>query len=70
VFYVNPKVQVGDTVALGHRIGTARSLERKYPGGMTNHVHLEILDRRGRNIDAAEVITAEYRVITTPAAAD
>ena len=68
VFYVNPKVQVGDTVALGREIGTARSLQRKYPGGMTNHVHLEILDRGGRHLDAANMITAEYRVITSAAA--
>jgi len=61
VFYVNPKVQVGDTVAVGQPIATARSLQRKYPGGMTDHVHLEILDRRGARIDATRVITAEYR---------
>jgi len=61
VFYVNPKVQVGDTVAIGQPIATARSLQRKYPGGMTDHVHLEILDRRGVRVDAALMITAEYR---------
>lgn len=60
VFYVNPKVEVGDTVAVGHPIGTAHSLQRKYPGGMTNHVHLEITDTTGRHIDATRVITAEY----------
>lgn len=61
VFYVNPKVQVGDTVAIGQPIATAHSLQRKYPGGMTDHVHLEILDRRGARIDATRMITAEYR---------
>ena len=70
VFYVNPTVQVGDAVAIGHPIGTARSLQRKYPGGMTNHVHLEILDRPEHRIDAARMITAEYRTVTTVAAAD
>lgn len=60
VFYVNPDVEVGDTVAVGHAIGTAHSLQRKYPGGMTNHVHLELMDTAGRHIDAARVITAEY----------
>ena len=60
VFYVNPKVEVGETVAVGHPIGTARSLQRKYPGGMTDHVHLEVIDARGRHIDAAQVITREY----------
>lgn len=60
VFYVNPDVEVGDTVAVGHAIGTAHSLQRKYPGGMTDHVHLELVDTAGRHIDAARVITAEY----------
>lgn len=60
VFYVNPGVQVGETVAVGDPIGSAHSLQRKYPGGMTNHVHLEILKRSGARIDAARMITAEY----------
>lgn len=60
VFYVNPGVEVGDAVAVGHAIGTAHSLQRKYPGGMTNHVHLELIDTAGRHVDATQVITAEY----------
>lgn len=68
VFYVNPKVEVGDTVAVGHPIGTAHSLQRRYPGGMTNHVHLELIDTAGRHIDAAKVIAAEY--VADRAAAD
>ena len=60
VFYVNPGVEVGDTIAVGHAIGTAHSLQRKYPGGMTNHVHLELIDTAGRHVDAARMITAEY----------
>lgn len=70
VFYVNPLVEVGDAVAMGRTIGTARSLQRKYPGGMTDHVHLEIIDRRGARIDAAKVIVAEYAPVATAAAAD
>lgn len=71
VFYVNPKVEVGETVAIGQPIATARSLQRKYPGGMTDHVHLEILDRTGDRIDAKRVIVAEYRPANvTVAAAD
>src|SRR5205085_2939217 len=42
VFYVDPTVEVGDTVAVGEAIGRAHTLQRKYPGGMTNHVHLEV----------------------------
>lgn len=60
VFYVNPRVQEGDAVAIGRTLGTARSLQRKYPGGMTDHVHLEIIDRRGVRIDAEKVLTAQY----------
>lgn len=72
VFYVNPAVQEGQAVAMGRPIGTAKSLQRKYPGGMTDHVHLEVFDRRGVRIDAARIITAEYRPVeaTTVATAD
>jgi peptidoglycan LD-endopeptidase LytH len=66
VFYVNPAVQEGQAVAMGRPIGTAKSLQRKYPGGMTDHVHLEVFDRRGVRIDAAKIITAEYRPMETP----
>lgn len=67
VFYVKPGVEVGQAVAMGRPIGTAKSLQRKYPGGMTDHVHLEVIDRRGRRIDAKKIITAEYRPVETPA---
>ena len=75
VFYVNPNVEVGQAIAMGKPIGAARSLQRKYPGGMTDHVHLEVIDRRGRRIDAEKIITAEYRPVelaqtTTVAIAD
>lgn len=62
VFYVNPTVQVGDAVAIGQPIGAAHSLQRKYPGGMTDHVHLELIDRRGARIDATRMITANVTV--------
>lgn len=65
VFYVDPIVQVGDAIALGRTIGTAHSLQRKYPEGMTDHVHLEVLSRGGRRIDAERVITASYRRVAS-----
>lgn len=68
VFYVNPRVEVGQPVPMGHTIGTAKSLQRKYPGGMTDHVHLEVMDRRGVRIDATRIIKAEYVPITVAAA--
>lgn len=60
VFYVNPGVAVGESVAVGRPIGTAHSLQRKYPGGMTDHVHLEVMDGAGRRFSAARVITEQY----------
>jgi hypothetical protein len=58
VFYVDPDVAVGDTVAVGRPIGRAHTLQQKYPGGITDHVHLEIADRQGRKLDAATMIVA------------
>lgn len=69
-FYVDPAVEVGDTVYVGQPIGRVHSLQRKYPGGMTDHVHLEVVDRRGRRIDATNVITAEYLPAARVAVAD
>jgi murein DD-endopeptidase MepM/ murein hydrolase activator NlpD len=57
VFYVDPGVEVGEAVAVGRPIGHAHSLQRRYPLGITNHVHLEIAER-GRKVDAARLITA------------
>jgi murein DD-endopeptidase MepM/ murein hydrolase activator NlpD len=56
VLYVDPTVNVGDTVAVGQPIGKAHSLQRRYQG-ITDHVHLEIAER-GRKVDAASLITA------------
>jgi murein DD-endopeptidase MepM/ murein hydrolase activator NlpD len=69
VFYVNPAVEEGQTVAVGRPIGAAHSLQRKYPGGMTDHVHLEILDK-GRRIDANRVIVAREERVADSLAAD
>ncbi|MES2033303.1 MAG: M23 family metallopeptidase [Pseudomonadota bacterium] len=63
-FYIDPLVKVGDIVRLGGRIGTAESLQSHYPG-ITDHVHLEIMDPTQRRIDAGRVITA--RLVLRPA---
>jgi hypothetical protein len=57
VFYVDPAVAVGDSVAVGRPIGQAHSLQQRYPLGITDHVHLEIAER-GRRIDAEKLIVA------------
>jgi murein DD-endopeptidase MepM/ murein hydrolase activator NlpD len=72
VFYVDPKVEVGDTVAVGQPIGRSHTLQRRYPGGMTDHVHLELVDRRGRHVDAQKLIVARMEPLgaVSVAAAD
>ena len=68
VFYVDPDVAVGDSVATGRPIGKAHSLQRRYPRGITDHVHLELADARGRKLDAERLIVA--RVETGAAMGD
>lgn len=68
VFYVDPGVAVGDTVAVGHEIGRAHTLQHRYPLGITDHVHLELADRRGRHLDAEKLIVARMQVETVAAA--
>jgi murein DD-endopeptidase MepM/ murein hydrolase activator NlpD len=58
VFYVDPNVAVGDTVAVGHPIGQAHTLQHRYPLGMTDHIHLEIADAKGRKLNAETLIVA------------
>jgi murein DD-endopeptidase MepM/ murein hydrolase activator NlpD len=66
VFYVDPKVAVGDAVAMGHPIGQALTLQHRYPLGITDHVHLEIAER-GRKVDAASLIVAHAETETIAA---
>lgn len=65
VFYIDPSVSLGQTVAVGRPIGTHHTLEQKYPGGMTDHVHLELIDTHGQRIDATQVITARYEPVAS-----
>jgi peptidoglycan LD-endopeptidase LytH len=66
VLYVDPQVAVGDTVAIGHPIGLAHSLQRRYRG-ITDHVHLEIAEG-GRKVDAETLIA--QRTVTDQLAAE
>lgn len=54
-FYVDPGVEVGQTVRLGQAIGTDQSLQKHYPG-ITDHVHLEIMEPGGERVNAAALI--------------
>lgn len=67
VFYIDPAVTPGQTVHVGQPIGRHHTLERKYPGGMTDHVHLEVIDTHGTRIDAARLITARWEPAAGPA---
>jgi murein DD-endopeptidase MepM/ murein hydrolase activator NlpD len=58
VFYVDPKVSVGDAVAVGRPIGQAHTLQHRYPLGITDHIHLEIANAKGRKLDAETLIVA------------
>ena len=72
VFYVDPSVEVGDAIAVGRPIGLAHSLQRRYPLGITDHVHLEIAER-GRRVDAETLIVARAETgpaLTGPALGD
>jgi murein DD-endopeptidase MepM/ murein hydrolase activator NlpD len=67
VFYVDPAVAVGDTVAVGQPIGEAHTLQRRYPLGITDHIHLEVAEY-GKKVDAEKLIVA--RVEAGPALGD
>ena len=50
-------------MALGAPIGKAHTLQHKYPGGMTDHVHLEVAET-GKRLDATKLIVA--RLVEVP----
>ena len=60
-FYVTPGVEVGQTVRLGEVIGKDQSLQKHYPG-ITNHVHLEVMEPGGERVNAAELIVKKLVV--------
>lgn len=62
VFYIDPAVAEGDTVAMGKPIGRTHSLQAKYPGGMTDHVHLEIINTKGVRVDPGRMLTARWEL--------
>lgn len=60
VFYIDPTVAVGDVVRLGQPVGAAHSLQTRYPDGMTDHVHLELMGPDGARMDALAVLKPRY----------
>jgi len=60
-FYVTPGVEVGQTVRLGQTIGSVETLQRHYPG-ITDHVHLEVMEPGGERVNAAALIVRKLVV--------
>ena len=60
-FYVTPGVEVGQTVRLGEIIGRDQNLQKHYPG-ITNHVHLEVMQPGGERVNAAQLIVRKLVV--------
>ena len=55
VFYLTPTVEVGQAVRLGRTIGTALSLQDRYPG-ISDHVHVETTEIGVGRVDPAKLI--------------
>lgn len=66
-FYIDPTVKMGEAVRLGMEIGKAVSLQPHYPG-ITDHVHLEVMNPAKSRIDANRVIVAKLVMREVPAA--
>lgn len=49
-FYVEPHVQIGDSVSPRTVLGHSQDLGKRYPG-ITNHVHFEVRDENGEVVD-------------------
>jgi hypothetical protein len=72
IWYITPNANlVGRLVQAGDRIGTARTLQNRYPprptplrnaGSMTDHVHVRIHDRNNQPVNPATVIPAAASV--------
>jgi hypothetical protein len=56
VLYVDATVADGAAITAGEIIGTAQNLADRYPGGITNHVHVELTDAAGVLLDPATLL--------------
>ncbi len=56
LLYVGPTVEAGRAVAAGDVVGAAQDLAKRYPHGITNHVHVEFDGRLGGRLDPAVVL--------------
>ena len=53
-FYVEPMVSLHQVVSAQHVIGRSQSLNARYPG-ITEHIHFEITDEKGRIVDPERI---------------
>lgn len=60
VFYIEPTVEIGQSLRLGETIGQAHGLQSRYPGGMTDHVHMEVITPGQKRIDATRLLAERY----------
>lgn len=56
-FYVTPAVQKGQNVRAEQLIGYSQDIASKYGKGMMNHIHVELYDSQGNNIDPTNKVT-------------
>ena len=55
IWYFKPIVSAGTTVKAGDILGYAQDLTKKYKG-ITNHVHLEVKDQKGKLINPETLV--------------
>jgi murein DD-endopeptidase MepM/ murein hydrolase activator NlpD len=68
VFYVDSPLAVGQHVQAGQSIGTAERISMRYPL-ITNHVHVEIMDARGRHLDPGAILPSASAALAQNAGA-
>jgi murein DD-endopeptidase MepM/ murein hydrolase activator NlpD len=56
-FYINPMVEVGQSVSVDTLLGNSQDLTKIYPG-ITQHCHFEIMDKDDNYIDPTPVLLA------------
>ena len=57
-FYITPKVDVGDLIAIGDVLGATQGLTSVYIG-ITDHFHYEVIDPWGAFIDPTAWVTED-----------
>lgn len=54
LFYVEPEVKEGDEVKAGDIVGSPQTLQKRYPDGITDHIHVRVLTPHGHKIPWTE----------------